>query len=215
MGMIRCMAAVLMTGSLLACQNFPAEEKQPVWPYPDPPSSPMPEGQQAPPAGETPPPPGPQTTPLPVPDRRVPPATPVPRDDTGAVSPGGLPTGPRTLGEASGPAALQLAEQARSQHAAGDLNAAAGSIERALRIEPQNAFLWLTLAELRREQGAPNDAKAMAQRAIARAPGNPWVAAPAWRMVQQAELSAGNTDAARDAGQRAAEQQRIADQADR
>ena len=110
---------------------------------------------------------------------------------------------------------MQLAQQARDQHAAGDLNAAAGSIERALRIEPQNAFLWLTVAELRREQGAPNDAKAMAQRAMARAPGNPWVAAPAWRVVQHAELAAGNNDAANDAGRRAAEQQDLADQAER
>lgn len=110
---------------------------------------------------------------------------------------------------------MQLAEQAREQHAAGDLNGAASSIERALRVEPQNAFLWLTLAELRREQGAPNDAKAMAQRAMARAPGNPWVAAPAWRVVQQAELSAGNNALANEAGRKAAEAQRRADQADR
>ena len=178
----------------------------------------MPEGQQSPPPSQQPQavPSGPQTTPLPVPDRRLPPATPVPDEgDALPQPPQSAAQGPRTLGEASGPAAMQLAQQARDQHAAGDLNGAASSIERALRVEPQNAFLWLTLAELRREQGAPNDAKAMAQRAMARAPGNPWVAAPAWRVVQQAELAAGNADAARDAGRRAAEQQRLADQADR
>ncbi|MBR9814033.1 tetratricopeptide repeat protein [bacterium] len=216
---VRLMPVLLSAAALLpACQNFPEQQKDPVWPYPDPPSTPMPDDQQAPPSStqQTPPQRGPQTTPLPVPDRRLPPATPVP--DDGASPAPGAPTsaqGPRTLGEASGPAALQLAQQAREQHAAGDLNGAASSIERALRVEPQNAFLWLTLAELRREQGAPNDAKAMAQRAMARAPNNPWVAAPAWRVIQQAELAAGNQAAASEAGRRAAQQQRLADEAER
>lgn len=213
---LRVVSVIMTAAWLSACQNFPDQQEQPVWPYPDPPSSPMPEGQQAPPSQQPAPPPrGPQTTPLPTPDRRLPPATPVPEDGEQVASPASPAQGPRTLGEASGPAAMQLAEQAREQHAAGDLNGAASSIERALRVEPQNAFLWLTLAELRREQGAPNDAKAMAQRAMARAPGNPWVAAPAWRVVQQAELSAGNNALANEAGRKAAEAQRRADQADR
>ena len=205
------LAAVLLS----ACQNFPAEERQPVWPYPEPPESPMPDSAP-PPRPSAPAPTGPQTQPLPTPGRRPPPATPVPdREAEARPAPGAVPSGPRTLAEASGPAALQLAEQARQAHQSGDLNGAAGAIERALRIEPQNAFLWLALAELRREQGAPNDAKAMAQRAMGRAPGNPWVAAPAWRVIEAAELAAGNAAAARSACLQAADARRRADQAER
>lgn len=216
---MRVVRPILIAGfgafALAACQNFPDDGGQPVWPYPDPPQSPMPD-TAPPPQPRSTPPAGPQTQPLPTPGRRPPPATPVP-DDSSTVAPPavGTPAGPRTLAEASGPAALQLAQQARQEHQAGDLNAAAGAIERALRIEPQNAFLWLALAELRREQGAPNDAKAMAQRAMSRAPGNPWVAAPAWRVVQQAEQTLGNAAAARSAGIQAADAERRAEQADR
>ncbi|HEY8432611.1 MAG TPA: tetratricopeptide repeat protein [Sandaracinaceae bacterium] len=77
------------------------------------------------------------------------------------------------------PAAVALLEQSRSQRAAGSLTAAASSIERALRIDPNNALLWLELGEIKLEDGDPQQAEQMARKALTLASGDPAVEARA------------------------------------
>ena len=52
------------------------------------------------------------------------------------------------------PVVKRLMSSARSQSQQGNLDGAAGSLERALRIEPRNAILWARLAEVRYSQEA-------------------------------------------------------------
>jgi Tfp pilus assembly protein PilF len=57
-----------------------------------------------------------------------------------------------------------LIETARSEQAAGNMVAAAASLERALRIEPRNPRLWHELAQVRLKQGQFAQAASLAQR---------------------------------------------------
>jgi Flp pilus assembly protein TadD len=51
------------------------------------------------------------------------------------------------------PPVQALMKQAEAQQAAGDLAGAGTVLERALRIEPRNPYLWNRLARVRLEQG--------------------------------------------------------------
>jgi len=68
-------------------------------------------------------------------------------------------------GAAASPTAALL-EQGRQQSAAGDYGRAAASVERALRIEPGNPYLWLELARIHRAAGNPAQAEANARKAL-------------------------------------------------
>jgi Flp pilus assembly protein TadD len=46
-----------------------------------------------------------------------------------------------------------LLQQAELQRTSGDLTGAAATLERALRIEPENGYVWNRLAHIRAEQG--------------------------------------------------------------
>ena len=58
-------------------------------------------------------------------------------------------TPPRTMSKA----VKTLLQQAELQRSAGDLTGAAATLERALRIEPESAYVWNRLAHVRAEQG--------------------------------------------------------------
>ena len=62
-------------------------------------------------------------------------------------------------------AVVSLEDAARQQRQAGDLERAAASLERALRIDPADAGLWLSLAEVRLDQGRMEQAAGLARRA--------------------------------------------------
>ncbi|HES76292.1 MAG TPA: tetratricopeptide repeat protein [bacterium] len=63
------------------------------------------------------------------------------------------------------PAARELASSADAALGRGDLTASAASLERALRIEPNNAGLWSRLAEVRLRQGDTAQAEQLALKA--------------------------------------------------
>lgn len=60
------------------------------------------------------------------------------------------------------PAVVALLDKAHSQSAAGDLEQAGASLERALRIEPRNALLWQELARVRLDMGLYRQAESLA-----------------------------------------------------
>src|SRR5690606_254579 len=70
------------------------------------------------------------------------------------------------------PASRALLAQSRSERAAGSYAAAAASVERALRIDPNNALLWLELAQIRLEERDPAQAYTMARQAQSLAGGS-------------------------------------------
>jgi predicted Zn-dependent protease len=55
-----------------------------------------------------------------------------------------------------------LLRQADAQRAAGDLVSAAATLERGVRIEPRNPYLWNRLARIRLEQGQFSQAESLA-----------------------------------------------------
>jgi tetratricopeptide (TPR) repeat protein len=127
------------------------------------PSSPA--GSASRPATTTAPAPGTSSDTRPVPEgdptARVPPGSPQPPR---AEPPGrDVPTA-RPQSDASG-ASAALLEQSRAQRAAGSLPAARASLERALRLDPNNAALWLELGELELQTGNSAQAATMARKA--------------------------------------------------
>src|SRR5690606_24407124 len=81
------------------------------------------------------------------------------------------------------PASVALLEQSRNQRAAGSYSAAASSIERALRIDPNNAALWLELGEIKLADDDPLQAEQMARKAQTLAGGDRALAARAERLL--------------------------------
>jgi tetratricopeptide (TPR) repeat protein len=65
-----------------------------------------------------------------------------------------------------GPAAQSLVNQARAQIARGELPGASGTLDRALRIEPQNPLLWIEVARLRLTESDPKQAENCARKAL-------------------------------------------------
>jgi Flp pilus assembly protein TadD len=81
------------------------------------------------------------------------------------------------------PASVALLAQSRDQRAAGSYAAAASSIERALRIEPSNAELWLELGEIKLADDDPQQAEQMVRKALTLAGSDGVVAARAERLL--------------------------------
>jgi tetratricopeptide (TPR) repeat protein len=127
-----------------------------------------------PPAAETRP--APPAAPLP-PPAEPPRSGPLPRSN----APSSRPTS-----DASG-ASGALLEQSRAQRAAGSLPAARASLERALRLEPNNPALWLELGELELQTGNNAQAATMARKAQTLAGRDGRLAARAERLLRAAE----------------------------
>lgn len=68
------------------------------------------------------------------------------------------------------PAVTILTKQANNQLVAGKTDRAASTLERALRIDPENPMLWLRLAEVNEKQGNSSQASSMAKKAMMLAP---------------------------------------------
>lgn len=93
-----------------------------------------------------------------------------------ACAPGPVRQGPPPQGEAtSAPdesvdapasATAALLDQSRRQSASGQYPQAAASVERALRIEPGNPWLWLELAQIHLASGNIRQAEANARKAL-------------------------------------------------
>ena len=79
---------------------------------------------------------------------------------------------PRAPSELRPSAATALLEQARSERRAGELARAESVIERALRIEPDDPWLWIELGEIKRAAGDRSQAAAMGRKALSLAAGD-------------------------------------------
>jgi tetratricopeptide (TPR) repeat protein len=133
---------------------------------------PAPRPTQAPPPADIPSAPSP--VPLPPPTPRT---EPLPRGDLPPVRP---------QSDASG-ASGALLEQSRAQRAAGSVPAARASLERALRLDPNNPALWLELGELELQTGNMTQAATLARKAISLAGRDTRLTARAERLLRAAE----------------------------
>ena len=76
------------------------------------------------------------------------------------------PSIPDETGEAPPSATAALLDQSRQHSATGEYAQAAASVERALRIEPGNPWLWLELAQVHQSTGNVQQAQASAAKAL-------------------------------------------------
>lgn len=102
-------------------------------------------------------------------------------------------------------AVVSLVDAARNDAAGGKLDSASASLERALRIEPNNPALWQELAKLRLQQGQYQQAEGLAARSNGWAGSNKSLRADNWRIIGQARLKRGDYAGAQNAFDRAAE----------
>jgi tetratricopeptide (TPR) repeat protein len=71
------------------------------------------------------------------------------------------------------PATRSLVAQARTLSAHGDFDGASSTLERALRIEPNNPLLWIELGRLRLAENDAHQAVGCGRKALALASGDP------------------------------------------
>ena len=104
------------------------------------------------------------------------------------------------------PAAVgALLQQAEQQANVGDLESAAASLERAIRIDPRNPVLWFHLATVRLSQGEPSQAEQLAAKSNSLAPGNHAQQSRNWLLIAQARRQLNNGAGAAAAERRARE----------
>jgi len=127
----------------------------------------------------------------PVPDAMAvsPAATPEPVPDTTTTFGAAPPTEPPPLPEHKafhlGPAAASLVTQAHAQMNKGGYDQASATLERALRIEPDNPLLWVELAQLRLSEGDATQADGIGRRALLLAEGDGQLQAMAWHVIAE------------------------------
>jgi tetratricopeptide (TPR) repeat protein len=80
---------------------------------------------------------------------------------------------------------------------------AAASIERALRIEPDNPLLWIELGKVRQAEGNYSQAENMGRKAASMAGNAPRAQAAAWSLIAESLRARGKNSEAREAQMRA------------
>jgi hypothetical protein len=103
------------------------------------------------------------------------------------------------------PASKALVSQAQTQRKKGDLPGAAGSLDRALRIEPNNPLLWIELGRLRMDQRNFSQAESMGRKSLSMAVGDSRTQAAAWQLIADALRARGKNPEAQEALERAQE----------
>jgi Tfp pilus assembly protein PilF len=103
-----------------------------------------------------------------------------------------------------GPAASALVSQAHQQAGGGDTTQAAATLERALRIEPDNPLVWIELGRVRLAANNAAQADAMGRKALTLASGDAAAQSSAWRLIADSLRARGDNGGAADADRRAA-----------
>lgn len=133
---------------------------------------------------------------------------PLPDGYGGDVVPLPVDTPPASTTQPTSNAVVALLERADQQTRAGESDAAAASLERALRIEPRNAGLWSRLATIRLEQGQPEQAEQLALKSNSLSPHDAGLQARNWDTVARARWARNDGTGARAAEAKADELRR-------
>lgn len=102
-------------------------------------------------------------------------------------------------------AVVALLDRAQTDNSSGQREAAGASLERALRIEPRNPWLWLELAQVRLAQGQYAQAITLARKSNSFAGHQTRVQAGNWQVIGQARVAQGDSAGAEQAFKLAAE----------
>ncbi|HEY5994910.1 MAG TPA: tetratricopeptide repeat protein [Gallionellaceae bacterium] len=96
-------------------------------------------------------------------------------------------------------AVVSLLEQAQAESGAGKHEAAGASLERALRIEPRNPWLWNELAQVRLAEGQYAQAITLARKSNSFSGGKRRVQAENWQVIGKARVAQGDSTGADEA----------------
>jgi tetratricopeptide (TPR) repeat protein len=96
------------------------------------------------------------------------------------------------------PATRSLVAQARTLSAHGDFDGASSTLERALRIEPNNPLLWIELGRLRLAENDAHQAVGCGRKALALASGDPATQRQAGGLLADALRAEGHNQEARE-----------------
>lgn len=96
-------------------------------------------------------------------------------------------------------AVIALLDRAQADTKSGQHEAAGASLERALRIEPRNPWLWLELAQLRLDQGQYAQAITLAGKSNSFAARQSRVQAENWQVIGKARVAQGDSAGAEQA----------------
>lgn len=99
---------------------------------------------------------------------------------------------PQAAEEISGQAVVSLLKQARTARSAGQYDQASSALERALRIEPRNYFVWSALAGVYFDQKQYDQAESVAQKSNSLARGNVYVELENWKTIAAARQAQGD-----------------------
>lgn len=130
----------------------------------------------------------------------------MPQSDTPQQGGVGIAVVPEQLPAMSGnPAVIALLDRAKLDYSAGKNETAGASLERALRIEPRNPWLWHELAQLRLIQGQYVQAISLARKSTSFAATERRLQALNWRLIGNARVAQGDSAGAEQAFKLAAE----------
>jgi len=121
-----------------------------------------------------------------------------------APTPPERPSPPPTRQFHLGPASSALVAQAHTQANGADYGQAAATLERALRIEPDNPLVWIELGRVHLAANDAAQADAMGHKALALATGDPAAQSSAWHLIADSLRASGRNGEAAQAEQRAA-----------
>lgn len=125
------------------------------------------------------------------------------RQSTPSAPPQPSPSESTQSAPTAGPAVIALLDQARTQAGKGQGEEAAATLERALRIEPQNAWVWHRLAVLRLQQGRWDQAMDLATKSMTLAGTDARLLGGNWEVIARAREGKGDHAGARRAHERA------------
>ncbi len=101
------------------------------------------------------------------------------------------------------PALLALMEEAETETASGNLDTAAATLERAIRIQPRKPELWQKLAEVRLKQHQPGLAEDLAKKSNLLAKGDAALIRKNWGIIADARRKKGDMEGAAQADAKA------------
>ena len=104
-----------------------------------------------------------------------------------------LPSYPKTAEEISGQAVVALMKKARQERDQNLHDRAAEDLERAIRIEPRNYFVWSMLAQVYLEQQNYDQAINVAGKSNSLARGNVYVELTNWKTISAARAAQGDS----------------------
>lgn len=111
---------------------------------------------------------------------------------------------PRDIQHSDASSAVKaLYAQAEQGRVSGKLEMAGNALDRALRLDPRNPFVWNALAKIHLQMQQYDQAENEASKSNSLANGNPWLRSANWRVIAAARHGQGNTQGSLEARARA------------